>query len=373
MADFNRPSIPYVPPEILPYSNRYQEVARRGNSPTGQQFDGDINYLIASLNELQETINGIAAGILPGSDNPLNILHVPATDGNGNIFWTKVTAQYIDDGDIPGSKLEDESITTEKYGLGSVGRINIAPESIDDNLVEGHSLHFGVMIIENNVDFQNFFNAQNANTLDGTTIQNNSLPATAIPDESIPAEKLEPISITAAQLNPIVAPIIGSFIPWGGPSTVAPPGCLFPNGQNVSRATYASLFLVYGTTYGAGDGATTFGLPDLRGRSLFHLDMTAANTPAATNNRITTATANALTVGGVGGVQQVNLDETQIPPHIHPLPMRSSGLMSGLSGPNPFSAASPPYDLSSQSTGGGQPHNNMTPFMFCQYLIYAGV
>lgn len=47
--------------------------------------------------------------------------------------------------------------------------------------------------------------------------------------------------------------------------SVAPAGWLKANGALVSRATYAALFAVIGTTYGAGDGATTFGLPDLRG------------------------------------------------------------------------------------------------------------
>lgn len=45
----------------------------------------------------------------------------------------------------------------------------------------------------------------------------------------------------------------------------APAGWLKANGAAVSRAAYAALFTAIGTTYGAGDGATTFGLPDLRG------------------------------------------------------------------------------------------------------------
>ena len=47
--------------------------------------------------------------------------------------------------------------------------------------------------------------------------------------------------------------------------TTAPTGFLACNGANVSRSTYASLFSAIGTTYGAGDGSTTFTLPDLRG------------------------------------------------------------------------------------------------------------
>lgn len=52
----------------------------------------------------------------------------------------------------------------------------------------------------------------------------------------------------------------------------APAGFLLCQGQAVSRTTYAVLFAAIGTTYGAGDGVTTFNLPDLRGRTPFGVD-----------------------------------------------------------------------------------------------------
>lgn len=55
---------------------------------------------------------------------------------------------------------------------------------------------------------------------------------------------------------------IGSIIPFGG--TTAPDGFLLCQGQAVSRTTYAELFAVIGTAFGAGDSSTTFNLPDLR-------------------------------------------------------------------------------------------------------------
>jgi phage-related tail fiber protein len=48
----------------------------------------------------------------------------------------------------------------------------------------------------------------------------------------------------------------------------APPGFLKANGAAISRTTYAALFSVIGTVFGAGDGSTTFNLPDLRGEFL---------------------------------------------------------------------------------------------------------
>ena len=56
----------------------------------------------------------------------------------------------------------------------------------------------------------------------------------------------------------------GMVVPYAG--AVAPDGWLLCQGQAVSRTTYAQLFSVIGTTYGSGDGSTTFNLPDMRGR-----------------------------------------------------------------------------------------------------------
>jgi microcystin-dependent protein len=61
----------------------------------------------------------------------------------------------------------------------------------------------------------------------------------------------------------LIASPVGSVVYF--PSLTIPSGYLKANGATVSRTTYANLFAVIGTTYGAGDGSTTFTLPDLRG------------------------------------------------------------------------------------------------------------
>lgn len=69
------------------------------------------------------------------------------------------------------------------------------------------------------------------------------------------------------QTSPIPAGIVGQFA-----MASAPNGWLKANGQAVSRTTYASLFAAIGTTYGAGNGTTTFNLPDLRAEFVRGLD-----------------------------------------------------------------------------------------------------
>lgn len=90
---------------------------------------------------------------------------------------------------------------------------------------------------------------------------------------------------------------VGSVIAWLSTSSV-PTGYLEANGQTVSRSTYSELFSVLGTTYGAGDGSTTFALPDLNTR---HLKGTT-------------------TVGSVGsttGADTFTLNTGQLPSHTH--------------------------------------------------------
>lgn len=62
----------------------------------------------------------------------------------------------------------------------------------------------------------------------------------------------------------------GMVVPYAG--STAPDGWLLCDGRTVSRTTYAALFAVIGTAYGAGDGSATFNLPDFRGRTAVGAD-----------------------------------------------------------------------------------------------------
>lgn len=90
----------------------------------------------------------------------------------------------------------------------------------------------------------------------------------------------------------------GSIIQWGG--TTAPANWYICDGSAVSRATNASLFAAIGTTYGAGDGSTTFNLPDLRGR-----------VPVGKNG------GSFGTLGASGGAETIALAAANLPPHTH--------------------------------------------------------
>lgn len=92
---------------------------------------------------------------------------------------------------------------------------------------------------------------------------------------------------------------VGAILDYAG--SVIPSKYLLCAGQNVSRATYADLFTKIGTQFGVGDGSSTFGVPDLRGRVTAGAD----NMGGSAANRLTgtTMSPNGNTLGAGGGAQ----------------------------------------------------------------------
>lgn len=107
---------------------------------------------------------------------------------------------------------------------------------------------------------------------------------------------------------------VGSVLDFCG--TTAPDGWVLAYGQAVSRTTYAALFAVLGTLYGAGDGSTTFNLPDCRGRALIGQD----NMGGAAAGRVTSASGiTATSIAATGGNQSTQAHNHGIndPGHFH--------------------------------------------------------
>ena len=98
----------------------------------------------------------------------------------------------------------------------------------------------------------------------------------------------------------------GAVMPYAGSS--APSGWLFCAGQAVSRTTYAALFAAISTTYGSGDGSTTFNLPDLRGRGVAGIDNLGGS--AAGRLTSTTMSPNGTTYGATGGTETATATTT---------------------------------------------------------------
>jgi microcystin-dependent protein len=147
------------------------------------------------------------------------------------------------------------------------------------------------------------------------------------------------------------------------PYNFAPRGWAFCQGQLLSIQQNSALFSLLGTTYG-GNGSTTFGLPDLRGR----VAISAGQGPGLSN----------YVLGQVSGTENVTLNVNQIPAHTHQV-AASTAKGSSNSPANAVPAAGGQYGPSANTTmaagmvqpsgGGGQPVSIVQPYLTLQYCI----
>jgi microcystin-dependent protein len=155
-------------------------------------------------------------------------------------------------------------------------------------------------------------------------------------------------------------PYVGEIRMFGG--NFAPAGWMFCQGQLLPISEFETLFNLIGTTYG-GDGQSTFGLPDLRGRVPVHQ-------------------GNGFTLAQIGGTDTVTLTISQIPTHTHPWLASTAGGQASAPNNNVtgqsntatkfYRVGNPGIKMSPNavgSTGGSQPHNNLQPYLCISFII----
>lgn len=150
------------------------------------------------------------------------------------------------------------------------------------------------------------------------------------------------------------------------PSNFAPSGWAFCDGQLLPIAQNTALFSLLGTTYG-GNGTSTFALPDLQGRAPMH----PGTGPGLTRRDL----------GESGGTASVTLLSSEMPAHNHGLGAAASVADTATPGPGTSLARSSGGALYQDSAdtelattavataGGGQPHNNMQPYLTMNFII----
>lgn len=166
----------------------------------------------------------------------------------------------------------------------------------------------------------------------------------------------------------------GIIIPVGSASIFfgasAPTGWLFCDGSAVSRTTYASLFTAIGTTYGVGNGTTTFNLPDLRGRIPMGAG-TGTREGASGSGVISGGTAlTARSIGEWGGEETHLLtgNESGIQAHAHSISLGAAG-SSSTTVASTNNAAGTAGTTASQSGSAIDEHNNIQPFLVVNVIV----
>jgi microcystin-dependent protein len=154
-------------------------------------------------------------------------------------------------------------------------------------------------------------------------------------------------------------PYVGEIRMFGG--NFAPAGWMFCEGQLLPISENETLFQLMGTTYG-GDGQSTFGLPDLRGR-------------------ITVHQGGGFTLAETGGAEEITVTTTQMPVHTHPF-LATTTFGTDADPQNNVLAASTATKIYRESNankpfsnqmvmpvGGSQPHTNFQPYLCVDFII----
>lgn len=159
-------------------------------------------------------------------------------------------------------------------------------------------------------------------------------------------------------------PFVGEVRMFAG--NFAPRGWAFCDGQLLAVSQNDALFSLLGTIYG-GDGRTTFGLPDLRGRIPIH----PGTGPGLSPRRL----------GAKGGAEKVTLTVNQLPSHSHhlqvstnngPEPNPQGNVLAGSTLVEAYADEQPLVNMASSSitnVGGSQSHTNLMPYLCIHFII----
>ena len=173
---------------------------------------------------------------------------------------------------------------------------------------------------------------------------------------------------------------LGSIKMYAG--TTAPEKWLFCRGQAVSRTTYAKLFEVIGTTYGAGDGSTTFNLPDLRDRMPIGAgNLYSLNASGGSKDSIVPYHRHSVSAFNTGGMSGNTT-------HTHKLPTSMGTVYRASGGEGTFGAGATWENTNNNTTiahthqvgahntnyeGNSVTDANLPPYRGINFIIFAGV
>lgn len=236
------------------------------------------------------------------------------------------------------------------------------------NLAEANSTYItgGTDTWTSQVPLESLYRAQHVNGLASAILQ---IEAALGSGSALPGSLSSLAARLAVQVggDGIIIPV-GAGMDYFGAS--APDGWLFRDGSAVSRTTYSALFTAIGTTYGAGNGTTTFNLPDDRHRVTVGAGAGARDGESG-SGVISGGTALAsLSIGQWGGSSEILLTASQsgVQEHAHATHMGATGASgTTIAGTANVSATVGTTEL--QSADAVDPHSNEMTYLVCNKII----
>ena len=204
-------------------------------------------------------------------------------------------------------------------------------------------------------------------------VADTGITATQLATDSVITTKIQNGAVTAAKLDSAAVSVLmptGSIIPYAG-QTAPSADWLLCDGAAIARQASNSntpLFTLLGETYGAGDGSSTFNIPDLRGRVIAGQD----DMGGASANRLTgqSGGVNGDNLGASGGTEGVTLTaaESGLPAHNHTQGVQTTGgNIENFAGGTPAGLYTTTGTVSAQNASSA--HNNVQPTFILNYII----
>ena len=357
-------------------NNNFDIIDRLTNGVVDITLSGTTHTLTTSDGSVSDGMSKVL--VLGGSPSGTNTITISPSDADKLYFVQNGTSQ------------------TATFTQGSGANVSVAAGKQAIIYADGKGSTAAVIEIKPNTADASVVTA---------TLADDAVTAAKIADDAVGADAVADNSIGAAAINisgngtsgqAVVSDGDGSFsytsnivpsgalMPFAG--TSAPTGYLLCDGSAVSRSTYATLFaaLDNGNIYGAGDGSSTFNLPDLRGRVIAGQD----DMGGSSANRLTNQSGglNGDTLGDTGGSETHTLTTAQLASHTHTFSDTDTHTVSF---PRTFISGaannSVNVDGSGQrhdggtltvsisgttsSTGSGSAHNNVQPTIILNYII----
>jgi len=194
-------------------------------------------------------------------------------------------------------------------------------------------------------------------------VADTGITSTQLATDSVITAKIQDGAVTSAKLDASAVSVLmpsSTILPYA--ATVAPTGYLLCDGAAISRTTYSTLFGLVGTTYGVGDGSSTFNIPDLRGRVIAGQD----DMGGSSADRLTTAKSglNGDNLGATGGDEEHILATAEME-HTNTTTTTSHNVSAGSGVITAPFAATTGTIASSSATG----HANVQPTIILNYII----
>ena len=308
----------------------------------------NANYTLSNLNGVLDEARNMVL-VVQGTNSGVYQVIAPLNQSKMYVVSNQTTGGYaITIGASSGAVISIPNGTTAQVYTDGTNFYSAQTGSAGDFTVNGNFTVTGNQTDTGNLTVSGTFTANNAASFAVS-------PTAPTPTAGDNTTKLATTAFVSNSLATIVSTVSGSILMW--PTASAPSGYLLCDGTAVSRTTYATLFALFGTTFGSGDGSTTFNVPNYTNRM-----------PYGTTVGATGGSADAVVVSHTHSITD--------PGHNHTIPVSGPDVFAG--GPYNYNAiwnninsntSTATTGISINTAGTSGTNANLPPYLGINFII----